>query len=401
MLFCCRPAAFGFCGGHDVSIYTSAEAVPTECAPDVDQRGGTMVDVVVLAGAVGHERGWTRGLPQSLLPVPGSTLIETLLSRLSRGLCGAQAICANGHTRLISGSLSGSAGATVLYCEDRLPRGTAGCLKDCAAKLRADTFLLAGGSVWLEDDPLWMLEQHRAQGNALTVFCSPHENVVPVAGRRAFRPVGVYCCDRIVLDHIRPAGYQDLKEQTVPVLRQADLRVGAAVLPNRTCEVVTWPGYLRVLARSLTADLFATQRCNKLAPGCWTGRNVQIAKDARLVGPVFLGDDCQVGKGAVIVGPALFGNNCRIGPKAWGIRVVAHPGAVLPAGSKATDRVLIPAKGARGGWMAPSPVRVLPPEGTLASSPRMDGPLGPEEALVHHQIVKQLANRVSGTEMFT
>ena len=293
----------------------------------------------MLAGAVGHEDHWTGGLPRPLLPLPGGTVVEALLARLSDALAGGRAVCANGHTEWIAGSLARCAAPQIQFYEDRLPRGTAGCLRDCAQRLTADCFLVIGGAVWLEDDPMWIVQEHRRQGNALTVCCAASDDLPPLGELRMLRPAGVYCCDRVVLEHIRTAGYQDLKEQTVPALRRAGLRVGALRLRENTTEIRNWQAYLRVIARCLDTGNFRTQEYERLAPGIWSGRDVVIAPTARIAGPVFLGHGCRLEAGAVVVGPAVLGARCRIGPEAWVIRSTVQDDAEVGAGMRLDGRV--------------------------------------------------------------
>lgn len=353
-------------------MYTSRESVSVrdDSAGSDPRTNHDRINAIVLAGAVGQEHSWTGGLPRPLLPLPGGSLVEALLGRLTTGLDGGRAICANGHTALLSESIGGRTSGRIHYYEDRLPRGTAGCLKDCACRFDGDTFLVAGGAVWLEDDPAHIVAEHRRQGNALTVCCSGTRDAVQFGRHRALPPAGVYCCERSALEHVRDAGFQDIKEQLIPALREAGERVGVVVLSERTREVRTWSAYLSVLARSLEAELFAKHHCDRLAPGIWVGRDVEIAANARLFGPVFLGDGCRVGDGSVIVGPAVFGRNCRIGADSMLLRVVGHDNICLPAGVHVANQLLRDSMAQRGGAQAPRQIRVpaaqAPAPGPLA-----------------------------------
>lgn len=301
----------------------------------------TDVDAVILAGAVGCESRWTRGIPRPLLPLPGTTLVEALLSRLTQSLVGQYAVCANGRTDTMAQYLDPHVTVPVRYYEDRLPRGTAGCLKDCAAGGHAETIFFAGGSVWLEDDPAWMVKQHLDRRNALTVFCRSDGASARLGNRRFLRPAGLYCCDRVVLDYIKSAGYQDLKEQTVPALRQAGLRVGVVALQNETCEVSDWAGYLRVISRCLTTGLFGRRGFHSLAPGIWAGDDVKIGKNARIAGPAILGHRCRIADGAVLVGPVVLGDDSSVGRDAWAIRMIASGAVHVPSGARIKDQLVL------------------------------------------------------------
>jgi NDP-sugar pyrophosphorylase family protein len=277
-----------------------------------------------------------------LLPLPRQTLIESLISRFDFESAGTCVICSNGHTRQLIHRVRTvkPRHLTVGFLEDGIPLGTAGCLKACESRTQSDTIMLAGGAVWLEDDPRWMVEEHRRQGNALTVFCTRHSGWVESGLHNHLRPAGLFCCERSVFEHIRPTGFQDLKEQLVPALHRAGLRVGAVPLHAGTCEVSDQATYMGILSQVLSDEGFALDGFTRVAPGIWCGRDVRIAPTARVVGPALLGHGCRVDDGSVVVGPAVLGDGCRVGRDAWLIRVVAPERLRIRPGVSLTDRVL-------------------------------------------------------------
>ncbi|UCC30276.1 MAG: exosortase [Phycisphaerales bacterium] len=300
------------------------------------------MDWVILAGNVGHQTCWVGGLPRPLLPLPNRTLIDALLAKCRYSSDGSCTICTIGHSDLFARHLKGqnAPDAALGFFEDNVPRGTAGCLKACESRLKGETILVAGAAVWLEDDPSWMLEQHRSQGNALTVFCNDDPTMANGGGRRLARPAGVYCCEPEVLSLIHPAGYQDLKEQLIPELKRVGLRVGAANLRGTTLEVLDWKSYLRVLGHVLTARQFETRGFRQLAPDIWCGEGTEIASQARIVGPALLGRNCRIEDEAIIIGPAMLGDECSVGNGTWLVRVVAPSHVSYPASASLTDQVV-------------------------------------------------------------
>lgn len=299
------------------------------------QRADGSIDVIVLAGTVGHETKWA-GMPRPLLPLPGTTLIESLFRRLHVPIMASYTFCANGHTPLIERyvSVTDADDYRLNFFEDKIPRGPAGCLRACEPYLKSDTVFVAGASVWFEDDPLWMVSEHKRQGNALTVFCTRENG----ASGHMLIPTGLYCADRTVLQHIQTVGYQDIKEQLVPTLTRAGRRVGAVTLRKPAFEIADWSAYLRVIERYLTTDRLDQHLHRQLAPGIWSGKNVTISPTARLVGPVFLGDGCRIQDGAMIIGPTILGNDCRVDRGAWVTRTIAPDAAVFAPGSRVTDQ---------------------------------------------------------------
>ncbi len=285
---------------------------------------------------------WLGESPRALLPLPGTTILEALLTELGTAFGGCIVIsAASDGARAVREVVQRGLGAQkVRLVEQSLPRGAAGCIKACEAGFRTDAIFVADAAVWLEDDPEWMLRQHQEQGNALTVFCTRR-----ACGGRAFRngriePVGLYCCDRVVLDFVSDRGYQDLKEQLVPRLRRAGLRVGAVVLPGQTREVVDWATYLHALERSLHSSRLRDRGFRQLAPGVWCGDSVDIDDRARVVGPAFLGSGCTLDAGSVVAGPAFLGDGSHIGSRAWLERVVAPRCVRIEAGTTLTDELL-------------------------------------------------------------
>lgn len=300
-------------------------------------------DIVLLAGTVGRDGPWTRGLPRALLPLPGQTLIEALLRRLTDGLHGATVICANGSTDRIADALAERLGgdASLRFHRDSMPRGSAGCLKDCEPLLSGQSILVAAGSVWLEDDPAELVRRHRASGNALTVFCVREDTAPGSDHPGELRPLALYCCEPEVLRLIRGAGFQDVKEQLIPAVRQAGLRVGAETLRGASHEVLDHAGYLRALGRAITQGSFDTRGYERVAPDIWCGRGVSIAAHARVVGPALLDHHASLADGSVAVGPVLIGCGASLEKDSRLIRGVADRGAIIPSQTTVCDELLL------------------------------------------------------------
>jgi NDP-sugar pyrophosphorylase family protein len=185
-----------------------------------------------------------------------------------------------------------------------------------------------------------MLEQHGRHGNALTVFCTRDPEIGGLRRESLLRPAGVYCCDPAVLGLINAVGYQDLKEQLIPALLKAGLRVGAVTLEGSTCEVADWQTYLQVLHQVISAGSFETDGYEEVAPGVWLGEDVDVAPEARIVGPAILGRGCRIDDNSVVIGPAILGNDCQVANRAWLIRVVAADFTCVMPGAAFNDRFM-------------------------------------------------------------
>lgn len=305
--------------------------------------GAYDADVVILAGTVGHEAHWSRGLPRTLLPLlPGQTVLRCLLHKLALSLDGTITICANGSTEILERHVqtADTRGAAIKYYRDNMPRGTGGCIKASAGSNPERTIFVAGGAAWTEEDPQWMLAQHRAAGNAITVFCAQQGEPGTIDGHRTLTPTGFYCVEPSVLPHIRDVGYQDLKEQVIPAVRAAHMRVGAVVLRRPSFEIANWNDYMRAVARSLATDAAALDGYRQLAPGIWCGENVSIDPTARIVGPALIDHGCRLASESLVMGPTILGRSCQLERGAWTIRSIAPPQTRVPAGTHFTDTLL-------------------------------------------------------------
>ena len=311
-----------------------------------DLRAGA--DMVVLAGSIGLADGWTNGLPRALLPLPDRTIIGDIVNKLRSSFSGSCTVCVNGSADLYRKHFGTEKvdSDSIHFIEDKLPRGTAGCIKSSEPHLTGQDFFVIGGSVWLEDDPAWMLEEHRRQGNALTIYCIPHQVIARGGADTRLRPAGIFCCTPQVLDYIQANGYQDVKEQLIPALTRDGLRVGAVSLKHQTHQVTDWATYLHAVTRALSSGCFQSGGYGQLAPAVWCGGDVQVAEDARIVGPVLLGQGCTLGPESVVIGPAILGDRCTVGSGAWVVRCVVAPGSSVGKQVTISD------------YFSPAPVRI-------------------------------------------
>ncbi len=299
------------------------------------------MDWVILAGTMGSEGKWTRGVPRALLPLPGTTLIDRLLDSYRQASDGTCTICANGHTKAIDARVSqaGGVGLRLGFFEDRLPRGTAGCLKACESRLTGETIFLIGAAVWIGDDPSELLKRHRDSNNALTVFCLPQDDTTATNRQSKMRPAGLYCCEPEVLKYVGTGGFQDLKEQLIPALKRAGLRVGALPLAQPALEISDWDSYTRLIDHVLSSAKLEEDGYSCVAPGIWVGRDVHLANTSRIVGPVLIGHGSRVEDDAVILGPTILGDGSFVGRGAILNRVVTGQGLQCGHGSLLVDHL--------------------------------------------------------------
>jgi NDP-sugar pyrophosphorylase family protein len=298
---------------------------------------------LVLAGT--HQ--WTQSafdglMPRTLLPVAHRPLISYALSWMSDVGINRIVVCGNRGTESLEPHLSRHvpSGAAISYVQDSIPRGAAGSLRDAAATIDADVFIVADGTSIPNIDLLDLLRAHRASAAAVTIVVEdePRRN-----GNAELKvPTGIYVFERRALDMVPTTGFYDIKERLIPQL----YRAGECVSPYCTSNVTP-----RVLSAStyLATNEWAIEQLERSAevPTGFTRsgqafihRDARIAPDAVLVGPVIVSAGAHVKSQAVIVGPSSIGCDAIIEAGAFVSRTAVWRRAFIGE-SAVADRCLI------------------------------------------------------------
>jgi mannose-1-phosphate guanylyltransferase len=277
---------------------------------------------VVLAG--GQEFGQcplSRQLPRALWPVIDRPIIEHVLAALRGAGIGQMAISANGRTHTIASKLgyNPSPDVTIHYSEDTMPRGVAGCIKDCEEWLGNERFLVCQGtSLYLGVDFAHLLEEHKKSGAAVTVAATV-ESTNDLDRQMQLKPAGIYLCEPSVFPFIKNKGYQDMKEQLIPRLTEKGLKVQAVPLTGKVLSIRNEEWYLNAMVDLLNDPAhrkeFVEHLPSKL-PGLWIHPTAYVHPQARVIGPAYIGANTKVLADAVVIGPAVVGENCEIGSDA-------------------------------------------------------------------------------------
>jgi NDP-sugar pyrophosphorylase family protein len=275
---------------------------------------------VVLAG--GQEFGQcplSRQLPRALWPVIDKPVIESVLAALRDAGIGQMAISANGRTHTIAARLgyNPAPDITIHYSEDAMPRGAAGCIKDCEDWLGNERFLVVQGtSLYLGVDFEHLIEEHKKSGAAVTVAATvPNHNANDLDRQMQLTPAGIYVCEPSVFPFIKTKGYQDMKEQLIPRLVEQGLKVQAVPLSGKVLSIRNEEWYLNSMVDLLNDPAGRKPFIDHLpakVPGLWIHPSAYVHPEARVIGPAYIGPGAKVLADAVVIGPAVIGENCEI-----------------------------------------------------------------------------------------
>jgi len=301
----------------------------------------TKVRKAVLLAGGGEERfaPLTKQRPVCMLPVMNEPLIEHNIEFLYQ----------KGLKDIIITFSKESAGAlesikernrekiNIHLYRESVPRGTAGILADVAELLENEPFLVMNSSLYMEDADLEeLINFHENKRSAVTVGvkrCTEEiydmyairasvegaiEEVVVIhpSTNRNLPWVfsGIYMFTPAVFDFIDPQKYLDIKEQLIPLLKNASLPVYAHEIKGYYRDVNSIENYF-----ALHRDLFAMKSRaiyfndkKEISEEVWVGKEVTISPEAYLMGPVVLGNKCCIASRAQIIGPAAIGDGCNI-----------------------------------------------------------------------------------------
>jgi len=255
---------------------------------------------------------------------------------------GHMAISANGRTHAIAQHLgyNPTPDITIHYSEDTMPRGTAGCIRDCEQWIGDQSFVVVqGASVLLDVDFDELIKQHKQTGAALTVAASSDGNG-QLDG--ALKPTGVYVCEPVVFPYIKPRGFQDIKEQLIPRLSEAGLKVGAASIGGKVLTIRNEESYLNAMVCLLNDPRYRKSFVEHLVaklPGLWIDPTAYLHPKARVIGPVYVGASAKLMADSLVIGPAIVGENCELGTEAVVHESILWSGAVVGAGAMVEQAV--------------------------------------------------------------
>jgi mannose-1-phosphate guanylyltransferase/phosphomannomutase len=271
------------------------------------------MNAVLFSGGPGTDispEAWQR--PRSLWPIGGGCLIDYCIDMIAAVGVTDVAIAANGCAPLLRRHFRESAPHG---CPDHAERGRTSPgqrrqppRRRGIVRPQQPILVMAAASYITELDLERFVHQSLASGAELCVGYARQD-------ASAILP-GIYLLRPSVLAHTKPEGYQDLKEQLIPAVREAGGTVAAIPLTGNIHPVLTSEHCLRRLGnhlRSRTARerLVATGH-REVSEDCWVHATAEVDATARLLGPCVIGPGSLVGPDAVVSGPVVLERDVRV-----------------------------------------------------------------------------------------
>lgn len=293
---------------------------------------------VVMAGGEGSRlRPLTLGRPKPMVPLVNRPMLEHILLLLKRYGITDVILTVQYMATFIQNQIGDGSdlGMNVTYSVEEHPLGTAGSVRQAAESL-TDTFLVISGDALTDFDLNKVMEFHKtSQAMAtLTLYrvANPLEYGVVVTGEdgriRQFQEkpswsevvtdtinTGIYVLEPSIFEYYERNQVFDFSKDLFPLLLREDKPLYGYVAEGYWTDVGSIEEYVRatrdVLGGKVAIDWSAEQ-----VDGVWRQPGVDIAADAKVHPPVYLGRDVKIESGAVIHGPTVIGDNTVVDRRA-------------------------------------------------------------------------------------
>ncbi|MGQ9516992.1 MAG: sugar phosphate nucleotidyltransferase [Anaerolineae bacterium] len=281
---------------------------------------------VVMAGGEGSRlRPLTIGRPKPMVPVANKPIIAHILDLLRRHGITEVVVTLQYMAETIQDFLGTGQhwGMNIHYSVEEVPLGTAGSVKN-AQQYLDETFIIISGDALTDFDLEAILNYHRQKRALATITLyrvpNPLEYGVVITDEeghiRQFleKPswsevisdtvnTGIYVLEPEVLDYIPAGTAYDFSKDLFPIMLERNDPLYGYVAEGYWCDIGNIPEYMRATADLLSGRVKVDSIGEHIGGGIWVEPGVEIAPDAKLYGPVYLGHEVKIKGGVIIHGP--------------------------------------------------------------------------------------------------
>ncbi len=283
---------------------------------------------VVMAGGAGSRlRPLTVNRPKPMVPIINQPVIAHILDLLKRHDITDVVITLQFMAEAIQDYFGDGAsmGMHIEYSIEEVPLGTAGSVKQ-AQDMLDDTFIVISGDALTDIDLTAVVDYHKSNNAmaTLTLYRVPNPLeygvvIVDEQGRiQQFleKPswgevisdtvnTGIYVLEPDVLDYFEPETKFDFSQDLFPQLLEKNDPMYGYVADGYWCDVGNLSEYMRANADALWQRVQMDPLGEQIGDELWVGEGVEIAPDAQLFGPVYLGNGVKLKQGVIVHGPTV------------------------------------------------------------------------------------------------
>jgi len=283
---------------------------------------------VVLAGGSGSRlRPLTVGRPKPMVPIVNKPVLAHILDLLKlHGF--SEVIITTQYLADLVEDYFGDGGSLELnlrYSVEDNPLGTAGSVKNAQQYLDG-TLLIISGDALTDISLSDIVRFHREKGALATltlksvadpleygiVITDDDGRITQFVEKPSWAQVisdtvnaGIYVLEPAVLDLLEPNVACDFSQDLFPMLLKRGEPLFGCVVDGYWRDIGSFQAYLQATADVLEGKVRHINLGHHIGGGVWTGNGVEIAPDAALYGPLYLGHEVKIKGGVVIHGPAV------------------------------------------------------------------------------------------------
>ena len=267
---------------------------------------------VVMAGGEGSRlRPLTLGRPKPMVPVATKPVMEHNLELLKRHGITEVVVTVQYMASMIQDYFGDGSqmGMDIVYSIEQTPLGTAGSVKLAQRHLN-ETFMVISADALTDFDLSAIIEFHREKKAlaTLTLYRVPNPleygviitredgSIAQFLEKPSWGEVfsdtvntGLYVLEPEVLDYFEPEKVYDFSQELFPSHAEEGRPMYGYIAPGYWCDVGNLQEYIRANADLLSGKIGIPLAGKHLGGGVWVEEGVEIAPDAQLHGPVYLG----------------------------------------------------------------------------------------------------------------
>jgi len=283
---------------------------------------------VVMAGGAGSRlRPLTINRPKPMVPMVNKPVVAHILDLLKRHGITEVVITLQYMADAVQDYFGDgqSLGMDVRYSIEETPLGTAGSVKQTQDFLDEPFVVISGDAVTNVDlRKIIAFHEERKAMATLTLYrvSNPLEyGVVIVDEQGAIQQflekpswgevisdtvnTGIYVLDPSVLGYFEAGVPFDFSRDLFPILLEKGDPLYGYVADGYWCDVGNLAEYMRATGDMLEGSVKGAQYGEHLRSGVWGGEGVEVADDAQIYGPIYLGTGVKIKSGAIIHGPTV------------------------------------------------------------------------------------------------
>ncbi len=246
-------------------------------------------------------------LPTTLWPVLDKTALHRLLDSLSEQGLKQAIICSYDDPTSLKESLKNYHGMQLEFLEEKLPMGTAGCIRYAIEQSQVtirpnDLLVIFQGSMVNQVDIQLLIEPHNHHHSTMTVALNPNVSEYKPSSEAA----GVYICNPNIMDFIPNDGYCDIKETLIPELIRSGKHIDIVRLPYALGNFREKESYLAAMSDYLKRKSLESNE------NVWIDPSATVHPNAKIVGPAVIMNNAIIEENAIILGPAIIHEKTQI-----------------------------------------------------------------------------------------